>query len=127
MKPLYHDRAEKIAVTFTQNPSASQTADHNNCSSDSGTALAPPMFGEDSMRECPLERSILGSIIPTLDPDAPQPFRMRKNASFADDAAPPEEPGSKLPLSTGRSGAAEPEGGVPRDRAGGDGGVAVTG
>lgn len=79
------------------------------------------------MRECPLESSILGSIIPTLDPDPPQPFRKRKNASFAGDTAPPEEPGSKLLLSTGRSGAAEPEGGGPQDRAGGDAGVAVSG
>lgn len=79
------------------------------------------------MRECPLESSILGSIIPTLDPDPPQPVRKRKNASFADDTAPREEPGSKLPLSTGRSGAAEPEGGGPRDRARGDGRLAVSG
>ncbi|CAM9698827.1 unnamed protein product, partial [Ectocarpus fasciculatus] len=113
MKPLCHDRAESIALTFTQNPLASQTEDHNNSrsSNNSGTALALPMFDEDSMRESPLESSILGSIIPTLDPEPPQPVRERKSASFADDTAPSEGPGSKLSLSTGRSGAAEPEGG----------------
>lgn len=51
-------------------------------------------FGEDSMEEARLESSILGSIIPTLDPDPPDPAR---NNAFMSPSY-PSGAGSERPL-----------------------------
>lgn len=55
----------------------------------------PPIFGAESMREARLEPSLLGSIVPKLDPDPPDP--QRSNAFMADHTSPPAGAGAKRP------------------------------
>ncbi|CAM9692014.1 unnamed protein product [Scytosiphon promiscuus] len=82
MKPLSHERAESIALTFTQNPTATRQMDiddddDNSCNNSGGrtTTAMLPIFGADSMREARLDPSILGSIVSSLDPDPPRAAR----------------------------------------------------
>eukprot|EP00752_Nemacystus_decipiens_P002141 g2040.t1 len=92
MEPLSHERSENIALTFTQNPMGSQRL-HDNSSK------MPPIFGAESMREARLEPSVLGSIIPLLDPDTPDPS-LNSSGTFVVGSTPsPAGAGTKRPRS----------------------------
>ncbi|CAM9611411.1 unnamed protein product [Pylaiella littoralis] len=95
MKSLSQERAESIALTFTPNPVASQQDDNDrNTSSRSSSRKLLRTFGEDGMEEARLEPSVLGSIIPNLDPDPPDPAR---NNAFISSPS-PTGAGSKRPV-----------------------------
>ncbi|CAM9435718.1 unnamed protein product [Hapterophycus canaliculatus] len=88
----------------------------------------PPIFGAEGMREPQLEPSILGSIVPTLDPDPPRPAcKDRISLIFKSDSTArrlPAAPGSKRPFPTESmpDGEAFPAEEGPREWAGGGGG-----
>ncbi|CAM9283248.1 unnamed protein product [Ascophyllum nodosum] len=70
MQPLFHERATNISLTFTQNQSSSQKADEHE---------AFPVLAADAKQPA-LYCSVLGSVIPGLDPDPPHHSAERDGA-----------------------------------------------
>eukprot|EP00903_Cladosiphon_okamuranus_P012972 g12107.t1 len=119
MEPLSHERAGNIALTFTQSPmgGAQRACDRSN--------KMPTIFGAESMRESTLEPSVLGSVIPSLDPAPRDP--PRNNAFFGVDSTPSPAAGAgakrlrpaAAPAVTGRPSAPVSDKDGPREWAGG--------